>query len=190
MTSRRMSRKEGRWVVLAVCSLIGAALFLSVVPSAPAVLPAPDGGGCEPNVPYEDGYTHAASTPSSAWATVVYNSASVRNSGSIRSFLEVSNPYDESNNLIVGILNTGSGPQLYIEHSGQFVVGSKVSVSKDTGYTVALFHNSSSNTSSSWTADWNNNGVHVSYTTTINYSDPPIVFLMHSQTTDTACNVV
>ena len=147
--------------------------------------------GCQAYRSYDDGYQYWTSTPSSGWATIVYDSATVRHSGSIRSFIEVSNINNESNNLIVGILNTGAGPQLYMETGGQFIAGSKVSVSKDSGYAVALYLDSSTSTSSTWHAEWWD----FPYTfksdpVTINYSDPPMDFWTHTETTNTTCNEV
>jgi hypothetical protein len=165
------------------------ALFVCVVAGVLAVLAAgvqvaqATSSACKANTPYDMGYVPGTAPGSggSIGAVISLSSGSHRYSGSMRGFIEVSDAYDESNNLIVGIRDVGSGAQLYVENDGSF--SGVTNVSMGPGYSVYLDHGSGNN----WTAWWYN-GVY-NYHLSVTISGTPVsIYEAHTQTTDSTCN--
>jgi hypothetical protein len=134
------------------------------------------------------GYTSPAlGTGSFEGAGVSLSSGYHRYSGNIRTFLRVGDPFDKNNNLVVGIRDNGAGPQLYIEDSGNFVVPVH-SVSAGPSYAVYLTHNSSTNSTQTWTAEWDVGQLKQTYRTTLGGTASATSFIAHTETSNSTCN--
>jgi hypothetical protein len=165
--------------VLLICITAGVVAVL-----AGGVKAARASTACKANYNYDMGYNapSAINVGSSEGAAVSISSGSTRFSGSIRVFLEVIDPYAPSNNLIVGIRETGSGPQLYVENNGTFVSGSISNVSEGPGYQVYL-DRLGTNT---WEAWWYDFPYNYHYTATVDGANTS--FFAHTETTNSTCN--
>lgn len=136
---------------------------------------------CDPqNNPYEAGYAHGngnTSVGASASTGVDLVSDSIFG-GSVRGFISVDTNND-TNNLIVGIRDTGSGPQIYFEQNGVF--HGTWSVNYQQFYSVSISRDSTNG----YTAHWNGH----SYSATLGpNSNNETDFFATSSNPGTNCN--